>query len=95
MTLHHIPDTDAILRRFHAVLARGGRLCIADLDTEDGSFHGAGFDGHRGFDRSELAAKARAAGFASAEFSTACEMDKPVDGRPRRYPIFLMVARKA
>jgi len=95
MTLHHIPDTDAILRRFHAALARPGLLCIADLDAEDGSFHGAGFDGHLGFDRALLAGKAREAGFAGVEFSTAYEMVKPVDGRPRRYPVFLMVAAKA
>ena len=95
MTLHHIPDTGAILRQFHAALARTGVLCIADLDAEDGSFHGAGFDGHLGFDRTLLGAKARAAGFATVEFSTAHEMVKKVDGGPRRYPVFLMVARKA
>jgi ubiquinone/menaquinone biosynthesis C-methylase UbiE len=68
MTLHHVPDTDAILRRFHRVLAANGLLCIADLDTEDGSFHGAGFDGHPGFDRARLGAQAREAGFATVEF---------------------------
>jgi len=79
MTLHHVPDTDAILRRFHAALAANGFLCIADLDAEDGSFHGAGFDGHLGFDRALLGAKAREAGFASVEFSTAHEIEKSVD----------------
>ena len=95
MTLHHVPDTDAILRRFHALLAANGLLCIADLDTEDGSFHGAGFDGHLGFDRARLGAQARAAGFATVEFSTAHEIEKRVDSRSRQYPVFLMVARKA
>jgi ubiquinone/menaquinone biosynthesis C-methylase UbiE len=95
MTLHHIPDTDAILRGFHAVLAQPGYLCIADLDTEDGSFHGAGFDGHLGFDRAALGAKARQAGFAKVEFSTAYEIMKMVDGQPRRFPVFLMVAENA
>ena len=94
MTLHHVPDTAAILRRFHDALAPNGLLCIADLDAEDGSFHGAGFDGHDGFDRAVLGAKARAAGFATVEFSTAHEIEKNVDGRPRRYPVFLLVARK-
>ena len=28
------------------VIAVAGFLCIADLDAEDGSFHGEGFDGH-------------------------------------------------
>jgi len=95
MTLHHIPDTAAILGRFRAALGEPGILCIADLDAEDGSFHGAGFDGHLGFDRTELAAKARRAGFATVEFSTAYVMTKPVGGEQRTFPIFLMVARTA
>ncbi len=93
MTLHHIPDTAAILQRFCAVLARPGYLCIADLDTEDGSFHGAGFDGHCGFDRTALGALARSAGFTSVAFSTAHVMTKAVDGKAQRFPIFLMAAR--
>ena len=92
MTLHHIPDTGGILRAFRSILRPGGWLCIADLDREDGSFHGAGFDGHLGFDRAELGAQARAAGFASASFDTAWEMQKPVAGSMRTFPIFLMVA---
>jgi ubiquinone/menaquinone biosynthesis C-methylase UbiE len=95
MTLHHIPDTDAILRRFNAILAQPGWLCIADLDTEDGSFHGPGVDVHHGFDRAVLAAKASQAGFAAVDFSTAHEIVKTVDGLPHRFPVFLMVARKA
>lgn len=94
MTLHHIPDTAAILERFHAVLATPGYLCIADLDTEDGSFHGEGFDGHRGFDRADLGALARHAGFAKATFTTAYLMTKPVGSGTVRFPIFLMVAVK-
>ncbi len=93
MTLHHIPDTQAILRRFRDVLRKPGYLCIADLDTEDGSFHGEGFDGHLGFDRAELSEKARAAGFASARFVTAYEMKKEARGAMRAFPIFLMVAQ--
>jgi ubiquinone/menaquinone biosynthesis C-methylase UbiE len=95
MTLHHIPDTDGILRRFHDVLVRRGVLCVADLDPEDGSFHGAGFDGHKGFDRDALRAKSIAAGFADARFTTAYEMRKETGGRMRTFPIFLMIAVKA
>ena len=92
MTLHHIVDTDGILRRFREILRHPGFLCIADLDTEDGSFHGEGFDGHLGFDRDRLAAMARAAGFASVRFTTAYEMTKEAAGVPRTFPIFLMIA---
>jgi ubiquinone/menaquinone biosynthesis C-methylase UbiE len=95
MTMHHVVDTDAILDRLHTCLAVGGTLCIADLDAEDGSFHGAGFEGHLGFDRALLGAQARAAGFATVEFATAHQIQKEVNGQPRRYPVFLMVARKA
>jgi predicted TPR repeat methyltransferase len=92
MTLHHIADTEGILRRFRASLRQPGILCIADLDAEDGSFHGPGFDGHRGFDRHRLTEQVRAAGFASVRFTTACEMTKEAAGVPRTYPIFLLVA---
>jgi len=92
MVLHHIPDTDAILRRFHAVLAPGGRLCIGELDAEGGAFHGPGFDGHNGFDREALAARARAAGFTNVRFTTAYENPKKVGGATRLFPVFLMVA---
>jgi len=93
MTLHHIPDTVGILQRFRAILRPSGLLCIADLDSEDGSFHGTGFDGHLGFDRAILGAQARAAGFASVRFSTAYEMRKAVPDGMRTFPIFLMVAQ--
>jgi hypothetical protein len=53
-----------------------------------------GIDGHPLRSRPALAV-GREAGFATVEFSTAHEIEKKVDGRPRRYPLFLMVARKA
>ena len=54
MTLHHIPDTAKILSAFHDLLNPGGHLCIADLDQEDGSFHGPEVDVHHGFDQADL-----------------------------------------
>jgi ubiquinone/menaquinone biosynthesis C-methylase UbiE len=94
MTLHHIPDTEASLRAFASLLAPRGYLCVADLDAEDGSFHGAGFDGHNGFDRGALGAKVGRAGMRVERFVTAYEMAKTVEGSMRAYPIFLMTARK-
>ena len=94
MTLHHIADTGKILRDFYALLDRGGWLCIADLDAEDGSFHGPGFAGHLGFDRGALAEKARQAGLSRITFSTVFQMPKVVDGRKKDFPLFLMSAQK-
>ena len=91
MTLHHIADSARALADLHALLAPGGSLCIADLDAEDGSFHGEGFDGHNGFERSTLAALAEAAGFCAVRFDTVFTMEKGA----RRYPLFLMVAERA
>ncbi len=95
MTMHHVADVDAMLAAFHRVLASGGVLCVSDLDAEDGSFHGEGFTGHRGFAREALASRMRGAGFDAVRFSTPCEVRKVVDGAERVYPLFLAVSRRA
>jgi ubiquinone/menaquinone biosynthesis C-methylase UbiE len=94
MTLHHIPDLDGILDRFHGLLAPGGRLCVADLDPEDGSFHGARAEVHRGFDHRELAARMVRAGFTGIRFSAPYEIQRSTDGRLERFPLFLAVASR-
>ena len=94
MTLHHVPDTDAILASFHAHLNPGGWLGIADLDEEDGSFHGIEVEVHHGFDREALAAKVRQAGFGEVGFQTVFEIEKDQPEGRRVYPVFLMLARK-
>lgn len=95
MTLHHIPDTDGILRAFQRLLPAGGYACLADLDREDGSFHGAGFTGHQGFDRAELGARLERSGFRDVRFETVFEVRKETAAGPRAYPVFLAVAQRA
>jgi ubiquinone/menaquinone biosynthesis C-methylase UbiE len=94
MTLHHVPDTDGILARFHALLRPGGQLCVADLDREDGSFHGSGQDVHKGFDRDDLAARLGRAGFRNVRFATPYVIERVGANGPARYPIFLAVASR-
>ncbi len=94
MTLHHIADTDRMLRTFYDLLDTPGYLCVADLDAEDGSFHQEEFHGHQGFDRVELAAQARSIGFTDIGFSTVFHMIKDIDGVNKDFPLFLMVTRK-
>lgn len=92
MTFHHIPDTDAILRDLHTLLAPGGHLCIADLDQEDGSFHSHDPSVHNGFDRGDLARRAEQAGFRNIAFATVFTIRK---GQPEKsYPVFLMTAER-
>lgn len=95
MTLHHIDDTDALLRALHALLKSPGTLCLADLDSEDGSFHGADFCGHKGFDREALQRQATEAGFRNIRFTTVFTIRKTVaTGTEKDFPVFLMVAEK-
>lgn len=91
MTLHHIPDLGPVLSGFARLLVEGGRLCVVDLDEEDGSFHTDGFDGHHGFDRSALADELAAAGFTDITFQDCHEVVR--DGV--RYPLFLAVCTRS
>jgi ubiquinone/menaquinone biosynthesis C-methylase UbiE len=96
MTLHHIPDIDILLLKFYAMLENDGYLCIADLEKEDGSFHGANVtDVHKGFDRSVLKYQLEAAGFKDITFSSVSAVRKTVNGLEKAFPLFLMIARKA
>lgn len=90
MVLHHVKDLNAVLQGFGKLLEPGGYLCIADLDREDGSFHGVDFDGHHGFDRVELAEALGAAGFTRVDISDCTSVER--DGQT--FPVFLAVAQR-
>jgi ubiquinone/menaquinone biosynthesis C-methylase UbiE len=90
MTLHHVPDVARGLAAFHELLNAGGYLCIADLDAEDGSFHGPGVDVHHGFGRGALREALAGAGFVDVAIDD-CFV---VEHGPRRYPVFLASCRK-
>ena len=97
MTLHHVRDIVALLSQCARVLNPGGRIGLADLDSEDGGFHGNN-DGifHLGFDRAELKALLADAGFSEITDKTAAQVTKPgSDGEPRSFPIFLMTGHLA
>ncbi len=93
LVLHHLPDTKAALEAIGRLLRPGGRLALADLDAEDGSFHGPESSGiyHLGFDREDLARLARDCGFTDVEMRTATELER----EGRRYPLFLLLGSKA
>ncbi len=90
LTMHHVPDVPRVLGAFAALLAPGGWVCIADLDSEDGSFHGPDAHVHHGFDRPGFAAALTAAGFEAVAVGDACDM---VHGG-RRYTVFLACGRR-
>lgn len=95
MALHHVPDPRGFLARVFPKLRPGGVLAIADLDTEDGSFHGpAVTDVHHGFDRIDLESWMREAGFDQISFETVHTMHRGAQEAAREYPIFLALARR-
>ncbi len=95
MVTHHVPDTAALFAEWFRLLNPGGKIAFADLDSEDGAFHGDNTGVfHLGFDRMHLRELLLQAGFIEVHDSTATSVSKEVDGKPREFPIFLIVARK-
>ncbi len=91
MTIHHLEDTATLFRKFYEMLNDGGFIAIADLDSEDGSFHSDNTGVfHYGFDRKELESLAQEAGFKEISFDTASTIVKP----HREFTVFLMSAVK-
>lgn len=92
LVLHHIQDLGPVLAGFRSMLAPGGQLAVADLDSEDGSFHAHlhDFDGHDGFDRDGLAAQLEQAGFADIRVGDCSTVVK----NGTTFPVFLALARR-
>ena len=94
MVMHHVSDIDAMLTKFHGLFNPGGYLAIADLYAEDGSFHGEGFNGHKGFDVENLQNRVSSKGFIDLKFKQCFVISKITeDGSTKDYPLFLLVAR--
>jgi len=91
MTIHHLEDTQALFSKLYTMLNVGGFIAIADLDSEDGSFHSDNTGVfHHGFDRQALEKQAREIGFREIGFELASTIDKP----HREFTVFLMTAVK-
>lgn len=96
MTLHHVADVGRLFGVLFDRLKPGGQVAFADLDSEDGSFHGdTPGVAHHGFERTGFQRLLGHAGFAAIRFSTAYKAHKQDErGATREYSIFLAVARK-
>jgi 2-polyprenyl-3-methyl-5-hydroxy-6-metoxy-1,4-benzoquinol methylase len=92
MAMHHVENTDQLIRTFYEHLKPGAVVALADLDKEDGSFHPEGTPGvfHSGFERDELQRKLEKHGFEDVHFYTAHAVEK----NEKSYPIFLATAKK-
>ena len=91
MTIHHLEDTAALFSKLYGMLSVGGFIAIADLDSEDGSFHSDNTGVyHHGFDRLILENIAKEAGFKEIKFDLASTICKPHCD----FTVFLMTAVK-
>ena len=96
MTLHHIKNTAGLLEICSTLLIPGGFLAVADLEPEDGSFHGdmPGVE-HHGFHPPDLASLAADCGFADVNVARIHIISKEdAQGRQRDYPVFLLTGRR-
>jgi ubiquinone/menaquinone biosynthesis C-methylase UbiE len=97
MTFHHLRDIDLVLGRLAALLRPGGWLAFADLDAENGSFHGD-MTGvyHKGFARKEVANALARAGLSNISVEEAHRVTKPDSTNfMRTYSVFLAAGKKA
>lgn len=95
MVLHHVGDVELIIKKFYSLLKPGGHLAIADLYSEDGSFHGEGFHGHQGFDPGSLSALLEKCGFTGLNHRKVYVIDKVIsETRSKKFDVFLMTATR-
>lgn len=95
MVMHHVEDIKTVIARFYALLRDGGKIAIADLYSEDGSFHGSGFTGHLGFDPENLCHLLEEAGFENCAHELCYTMKKQTEKSGiMEFPIFLLTATK-
>ena len=91
MTMHHIKDINTMLKKFHKMLKANGFLALADLETEDGTFHSTdtGVE-HFGFDKEEFKNLTEQNDFINCKIETATKISKP----HKDFNIFLLTAFK-
>lgn len=96
MVLHHINNTEEIIKKFYELLNNDGYLIIVDLNKEDGKFHKEypDFNGHNGFEQEELQDVLRRVGFKNVGSKTIYYDTKIIDGECVDYSLFLIEARK-
>lgn len=99
MVLHHVDQTEKLLKAFYEMLLPGGMVAIADLDTEPGVFHGSDVAAsvyHHGFDRNTLKDHLHRAGFVDVNDVTVHVIRKPIaSGEMRDFSVFLIVGHRS
>ncbi len=90
MTLHHIEDLKIFFQTIYKNLNQKGFIAIADLESEDGTFH-SNNEGvfHFGFDIQELCSVVESCGFKDIRFENINTINKP----HKDFGVFLLTAK--
>lgn len=96
MAMHHIIDVEEILNRFYEILNEKGKLCIVELNKDNGDFHKneEGFNGHNGFSQKDLKNILEKYGFKNINSYTFYNSYKEVGCEKVEYSLFIIVAEK-
>ena len=91
MTLHHVEDLKAFFNVIYKNINEDGFIAIADLESEDGTFHSdnAGVF-HFGFKKEELCNIVENCGFKDVNFENINTINKP----HRDFGVFLLTATR-
>ena len=90
MTFHHIENIQETIEKLRQKLKDDGKLCIADLAKEDGTFHSDNTGVHHfGFDPKELAKK-----FEETGFKKLCQKVVHTIEKHRNFDVFLLCVQK-
>lgn len=92
MALHHIVDIKNIVDKFYNMLNSQGRLCIVDLNEDDGSFHKneESFNGHNGFSQAWMKDILESKGFVNIKSYTFYESERIINNEKVKYSLFIM-----
>ena len=89
MTLHHVQDLKLFFETIYKNLNTKGFIAIADLESEDGTFH-SNNEGvfHFGFDKKELYEVVESCGFINIKIENINTINKP----HKNFGVFLLTA---
>ena len=91
MTLHHIQDLKAFFETIYKNIKKDGFIAIADLESEDGTFHSDNTGVfHFGFEEEDLKRVVKDAGFKDLKVQNINTINKP----HKDFGIFLLTAKK-
>lgn len=95
MVLHHVNDIKKLFDNFYKMLSPNGFIAIADLYTEDGSFHDEAFSGHKGFNIEELTLTLNKCNFQVSVVEQCFVIKRKISEKlTKEYPVFLLIANR-